>query len=378
MSDEQHFEHEIHERGVTLRLIEEKRGGLFGRKSQTAVTVNQWLDASGDIALPSIARLEAAIEDHEPGVTVLGDNDGFDLSHDFTASLTDSQARSLGLPDPVPFVVRLDSTGALIADDAVVSAKFLGSGGKQVFPRRVGCFLKDGDVYYRLPEHMYQLLLAVERISADATLDDRLDALAALRRQLEVLSPDLLSADKQLNGLKIAHAGAMSVQLADGLQFDPILYSREQADNAEEGDISERDQLLTPRQQAAFADAFRRRDGSKRTYLADDVFVYVDPALRVATSVVRRMQDAPEEERRRFVHSPHSFVRQELVDQGADEEFVDELVAASFVITEELSARVRELGLWKPPVLPFKEPAAQIGKPSSSEYVLATRRWSYS
>ena len=259
MSNPERFEYEINDAGIMLRLIGEERSGLFRGKSWTALSVSQWLDATGEIALPAIARLEAAIEEQEPGVSVLDDEGGFELSHDFAARLTDSQARSLGLPGPVPFVIRLDSTGALVADNATVALKFLGSGGRQVFPRRIGCFLKDGDTYYRLPEHLYLLLVAAEKISADSNLDERLDALAQLRAQLETLSPEAVSTDEQITGLKIAHAGAMSVQLTDGLQFDPILYGRDKL-RMLEGGISEQDQLLTPRQQAAFADAFRRRD----------------------------------------------------------------------------------------------------------------------
>lgn len=356
MSDHE-FCYSYNDDGVVLTLEKTSSGGLFRRSSTEQVESEKWLSVAGPELLSAVARIESALEDNEEGVEAVDQGRVLKLSHDFVASLSDAQAESLQLPGPLPYIIRLDSTGALIADDAVVSLKYLRSGGRAAHPIRQGCFLKEGTKIYRMPEHIYSIVGAVERIRDDGSLDDRLDGLSILRAHLEQLDDQAYSADQQIEGLKIAHGSALSIHLSDGegLQFDPIIYAKEQVDGVDADHISENEQLLTPRQQQAFAQAFRKRDGTKRTYLADDVFVYVDPALRVATSVIRNMQDAPIEERKRFIHSPHSFVREALLEQGEDEEFVDELVDSTFVITEELSARVRDLGIWKPPVIPFKE-----------------------
>lgn len=351
------FNYAIDDDGVVITLDQTSSGGIFQRSGTERLETGKWLDIAGPQLLSAVARIESALEDNEEGVEKADQDTVLKLSHDFVASLSDAQAASLQLPAPLPYTIRLDTTGALIADDAVVSVKYLRTGGRMAHPVRQGCFLREGPKIYRMPQHIYSIVGAVEKIRNDGSLDDRLDGLSILRAHLEELDNQAYSADQQIEGLKIAHGSALSIQLTagEGLQFDPILYSKDQLEGVDADHISENEQLLTPRQQQAFAQAFRKRDGTKRTYLADDVFVYVDPALRVATSVIRKMQDAPIEERKRFIHSPHSFVREALLEKGEDEEFVDELVDSTFVITEELSARVRDLGIWKPPVIPFKE-----------------------
>lgn len=351
------FSYSIDDDGVVLALENSSSGGILRRKSMERVETERWLSTAGPALMSVVARIESALEDGEEGIETADGGKLVRMTHDFVAQLSDAQAASLQLPPPLPYTIRLDTTGALIADDALISLKFLRSGGRTVHPIRQGCFLREGANVYRMPQHIYSIVDAVDKIRRDDSLDDRLDGLSTLRTHLEQLDHRAYSADQQIEGLKIAHGSAISVKLCagDGLQFDPILYAKEQIEGIDTDHISENEQLLTPRQQQAFALAFRKRDGSKRTYLADDVFVYVDPALRVATSVIRNMQDAPIEERQRFIHSPHSFVREALLEQGEDEEFVDELVDATFIITEELSARVKDLGIWKPPVIPFKE-----------------------
>lgn len=349
--------HVIDDRGVTLRMDELRPGGILRRSRKRTLGPGDWLNAGGPELLSAIARIESALEDEEKGVGLSSDGTQLTVSHDFVAGLSDSQAASLQLPGPLPYTIRLDSTGALIADDAIVTLKFLKAGGRKAYPKVQGCFLRDGNHVYRMPAHIYEIVRAVDKLKRDNSIDERLDGLSSLREKLNALSGDGFSADEQLQGLKIAHGSSLSIQLGagEGLHFDPILYSREQTEGSDPDYISEKEHLLTPRQQQAFSKAFRKRDGARRTYLADDVFVYVDPALRVATKVIREMQDAPIEQRKRFIHSPHSFVREALIEQGEDEEFVDELVDSTFLITQELSARVKDLGIWKPPVIPFRE-----------------------
>ena len=351
------FNYTINNDGIALMLEKEVSSRLFRRSKTETVKRHRWLGVTGASSMSAMGRIEAALEDGESGIALSDDEHSLQMSYEFVASLTDSQAASLDLPPPMPYTIRLDTTGALIADEASISLKYLRSGGRQAHPVRQGCLLKEGPAVYRLPQTIYAIVKSIEMIKDSSSLDDRLDGLAVLRQNLEQLDANSFSADKQISGLKIAHASALSIQLrADkGLHFDPIIYSKEQLKDRYSEHISESSQLLTPRQQDAFSQAFRSKDGSKRTYLADDVFVYVDPSLRIATTVIRQMQDAPVEERRRFIQSPHSFVKEALLEQGENEEFVDELVDSSFVITEELSARVRALGLWTPPVIPFKE-----------------------
>ena len=350
------FNYKMDDQGIVISLEDTQVKGLFKKKQVVPVKLERWLATGGSSLMSAVARIEAALEDGEEGVESVDQGESVKLSHLFIANLTDAQAVSLQLPPALPYTVRLDTTGALIADDASISMKFLGKGGKAIYPVIQGCFLKEGSATFRMPLHIYKLVQSVEEIRNHRSLDERLTSIAELRTVLTEISDDRYSVDEQIDGLKIIHGSALSIRIRDGqeLAFDPILYAKDDVDITD-AQITESQQLLTPRQQESFAQAFRIRSGAKRTYLADDVFVFIDPALRVATKVVRDMQDAPLDIRKQFVRSPHSFVREALISQGEDEEFVDELVDASFIITEELSTRVRDLGIWNPPIIAFKE-----------------------
>ncbi len=351
------FTYDVNDEGISLRCDEQYRAGLLRRIKTKHVDVSAWSKSSDMTTLAAMARIEAAIEDGDERVTISKNGLTINLGHSFVAGLTDSQARALSLPDPIPFTVRVETTGAIFADaNATVSVRFQKLGGKTVSPDIVGSIAKVGSKDYRLPAHIYQLLQLISKLQSNTCLEHKLEVLGEVKACIESITGGDISVGNSLQDIKIAHGSAVSLQLAPGesFQFDPILFdsseSRENTVGAEN--------LLTPRQQQAFSRAFRHRDGSKSSYLADDVFVYIDPSIRVATQTISKMQRAPADERRRFVSSPQSFIRDELINSGHDEEFVDELIDATFIVTDELSNRVKELGLWVPPAIPFKEHAA--------------------
>ena len=73
--------------------------------------------------------------------------------------------------------------------------------------------------------------------------------------------------------------------------------------------------------------------------------------LQKALQVVRQVQRAPSEVRRRFARNPQAYLKEAL---GAD--IPEAVVEHLFVETEQYSERVIDIGLWHPPVLPWIKP----------------------
>ena len=356
MSSTRDFQIQISDANVTIRLVE-KTSRILRPAKEESISIEQWpLEKAGQIS--AISRLESAIEANEPGVLLSDDRTQFILSHAFVASLSDAQAQALGLPSTTPFTLSLASTGALLKPETLISTKWLGTAGREVFPKRQGAFLSQGESRYRIPEAFYQVLEAAQKLAVETDLGERMTLLASVVDNLHQ-SGLHIDADQQITRMKIVHASSMSLDVrndAASVEFDPVLFGRDVTDEASDEVVVEASRtLLTPVQQDAFANQFRRQSSVNSTYLADGTYVLIDPALKVAANVVKRMQSAPVEDRHRFVRSPQSFIADELRDQGFDDEFVEEMAASALVITDQLSARVKEIGVWTPPVIPFQQ-----------------------
>jgi hypothetical protein len=186
-------------------------------------------------------------------------------------------------------------------------------------------------------------------------------ALARLQSLLPKSTQDQLSIDRYFSSFRVLHASAFSLDLkVEGhtFDFDPILFGRRATERsrAEDLPISEVKGLLTEHQQKLFATKrFRETDVVKPSYVIEQgVYVYLELALREAMTVVRRMQCADPETRKRFAQAPQRHLKEALSTILSDDD-VEQL----FIETEQYSARVIDVGLWMPPVLPWikKDPS---------------------
>ena len=158
-----------------------------------------------------------------------------------------------------------------------------------------------------------------------------------------------------LNSVRILHASAFSLQIPTdgvGFQFNPVLFSRKAVGRAQDDDrrLDEAENLLTPRLQAIFAgDRFKRWNEVRDCYAVDNgVYVYIDADLKKALNVVRRIQQADAEQRKKFIRFPHRTIKEQL---GSD--IASEAIEHLFVETEQYAENVIGLGLWEPPVIPW-------------------------
>ena len=336
--------------GIVLRLMQ---GNNIPR------LINDW---PADLKAKSIlllSRLEALCEEESFGVRRL--DDGYWIADNVFASLTSRQCLAANLPENIPYALQVKLSGPLVEPKSKASISWHSKSGTRVPGKEVGAIFFDGVNYFRIADPLYSLIAAADAFNEwdGNQLDDRLVLVSNLKSALENCVGEKLSADKALGLMKFSHASVVSLDVRvdkNGAEFDPIIFSKEVSDaNVESGQTFTEDQsLLTPEQQKLFAARFRSQSNTKSTYILEaGHYVFIDPSIRQVVSSIKQYQTKSPEERARFIKSPQSFIREDLASTGIDETTIDSLIKDVFVETDAFSKRVLEIGLWKPPVIPF-------------------------
>lgn len=333
--------------------------GYSSRNGEKAIPISDWPDAAKQRAISVLAKLEALCEEGDPRIQRT--TTGYVIAHEVIADLSEHQARLIGLPPNIPLELRLALSGPLVSERTRVQITWHNSSGLRVRGQEAKTIFFDGINEYRIPNPLYGLLCAADQFDAwdGNSLDDRLVLISNLKFALELCSGEKLSADDGLGTMRFSHASAVSLDVkisSGGIDFDPIMFSRQARDESINNGqvIAESQSLLSPELQKVFANQFRLQQQAKPTYVLErGHYVFIDPEIRAAVACIKKYQLKTPEEKARFVKSPQSFMREDLIASGISEEVADQVVASAFVETDGFSARVLEIGLWQPPVLPF-------------------------
>jgi SNF2 family DNA or RNA helicase/HJR/Mrr/RecB family endonuclease len=215
----------------------------------------------------------------------------------------------------------------------------------------MGSILQCAGQEYRLPQVLFQTVEVVEALNALDPADEagRFKLLA----ELPAHSPwqeSIVRKDGYLENLRMCHAAAFSLKFRTdeaGFNVDPQLYRAQTATRQQAGQaISEAQQLLPP----ALQDVFVRERFPKwpechdRYSLGDNTYVYLEPEVQQALSIVRKVQDAPIETRRDFALNPQRHLKEHLPE---------EVVERLFIVTEEYAERVTGIEEWRARKLPW-------------------------
>jgi hypothetical protein len=350
-----YFDHKIGPQGALLRLIEKSWAG----RSQI-VPVDDWATRMADQAFTGISRLLALLDDVDSSVERR--DDGILVDHATVASLTEPQALGLGLPPSVRVALQVETQNLITDKNFRVIGRWMGMGNRALRANREGAFLLVDGQMCRLPEPLFGLVEAMDAFAATDTAENdvRMARLADLQSLIGQATHQQVSLDTYFSSLRILHAAAFSLSLktaGGSFDFDPVFFGRRVVEHAKDGNtpISEAEGLLTEHQQEVFAtQRFRASDSVKPSYVIESgVYVHLDPSLRIAMAVVRDAQRGDAETRRRFAQQPHLYLKEAISETLSDGD-----IEHLFVETEQYSARVVDIGVWVPPVLPWikKEP----------------------
>ncbi|MBF0177257.1 MAG: restriction endonuclease [Magnetococcales bacterium] len=353
-----YFQHAVCPNGVRLERIEEK---WFKKR---VVPLSAWSEHPPASQLAVLDWIQARLDEENPHVVRLEGEEAIILDHGVVASLHAGHAKALGLPDPVPHILHLESRGAITDAAFRIDCVWMDRGRELHGCQRQGSILAEGTSQWRIPQPLFDVVEAVEPFRRGETQDDPI-RFAQLARIKDVLQNALADAaagkkigmDRHFRSIRMAHASAFSLRLQDGkdgITFDPILFTRRLRESSEDGDgeIAEAEGLLAEADQKTFIDQrFSANPECRDRYaLGDGSYVFIDPDCREALTVVRRMQQADPETRRQFARNPRPYLKEHLGDFWSESS-----IESLFIETEEFSERVTGIGEWKQEKMPLLE-----------------------
>ncbi|NBR33068.1 MAG: hypothetical protein EBT84_13130, partial [Sphingomonadaceae bacterium] len=266
------------------------------------------------------------------------------------ATWSETAATQLGLPTNAPLAFDIRLSGAMGKPGAQIGVRWL-QPGKTTTARDVtadGLWLNYQDKSYRIHSPIFEVLGLVDRFNQtrEASIDEQFRLWAAIRTALGDSGAEQLT-DGFLRSFRVITASALSFSIrtdARGdVQLDPVLLteSREASDGGPSTvrALSEADEELFPQR------LDQLREGVPAFPLSQGTYVVADEPLQRALSAVRKLRQSPAEQRKRAAMYPEAVIREMLG--------VEDSEPTVFVETEKFAERVRDVGEWSAPVLPW-------------------------
>ena len=348
-----HFQASPAFESVRFRL--QQTSGLL-RKRTDALPFATWSEHVSGSQVLALAQLTAWLDE---GMAASREYH-VDVPYAQVAKLSAAQAAALGLPPFVDLALHVETESTIDRPDFAIRAGWRTFGGQPVRGiDRHGAWLETPKGPRLLPDHLLELVEAIDGFGEDDTTDQ--DTRWRRWQRLRAALPDQddrnLDADPYLRSFTIAHASRFGLEPRPGgspLDFDPVLFAQvRQSANGEFGIddlIDMRKALLPPSDQRKFAQE-RFRQGAEvqgRHTLGAGNYLVLDRSLQQALQLVRDKERGNASEWRAFLRNPTGVLVETLGD-----DFDESTIEALFVETEGYSARVIDLGLWDPPVLPW-------------------------
>ncbi|MBF0627989.1 MAG: restriction endonuclease [Magnetococcales bacterium] len=345
---------------VIVRLIAK---GFLNRRQ--TIPFREWSDKAPPSSTSAMGMVSRILREHsgeeDPPLTIIEDGLGVSLSHRFVANLVEHQAIGLGLPPSTSLLLNVQNKGDIAQPTFEVTYRWMESSSATAFGVSVaGSILTHRRIPARIPQPLYSLIEAIDGYnSADIANDEvrfrHLSALQEIISERAANRPDV-QVDAYIRNTIIVVASSFSLSLhADrkGFQLDPVLFGRKLTEAWCESEgaarIIESESLLPENYQKKFVKRFQEWPECRDRYSLDlKYYLYIDPSLRKALHVVRKVQGADEKSRREFARNPQRHLKEMLAG-----EFDENAIERLFIPTEEYSARIVDLAIWEPTVLPW-------------------------
>ena len=364
-----YFTYEIADTGVELRLRE--RTKKFFSASEKTLSVSDWGDASSLAITMAVGLLHSIADEHSEKCHQLSTRDGYFLSYELIASFSELEAKALNLPSTLPYQLIIEERNAIGTPDYTVNWSLYKRNRPLQFKRK-GCLLIGYEEIYRLPSAFLNIIELIDQYneSGNSAFDPKIAFLVELKSLLPEDVNNQISVEGEISKIELRHAAAFSLKIAgskDSMSFDPVLFGRVTKEHATSGDdpIEEDEQLLRPNEAQNFAALFKRSPSVKATYLlGPGNYVFVDKSLRPALEVVKRAAKLSPEERIEFAKAPQKFIKEALAEKiegntDIEHELRAQEIDALFIETRQYSDRVKGMGVWVAPDLPWlkREPS---------------------
>jgi hypothetical protein len=301
------------------------------------------------------------------------------------AGFSDRELASAHLPEACPFVLELNAKGTIASPDFRFEFKWYRADRRRLGPVEIrGIELSSEGRRYVLTDPSYMLVKLVHdfNLLARTTLDERLVFWSRLC-ELTGLTFDSqlrLKPDRYLQNLRVirAHKFTLNLDVDNNNEFkiNPVLLTSGATNsNVDSGGASATtaspEMLLSPKQQTQFTNNFFSLSvGRTKCPVGDGTYVVFDDSVAEALTHIRDLRDADAATKRAFVSNPHGYLRERLHDSKGDytESFM-EAVENTYFETEGFSARVKGIGAWQKPTLPWVQAQTQGWLPPDKVHI---------
>jgi hypothetical protein len=319
-----------------------KDGFLLSNKN---LPFTQWHEGAPISMRAACATLTSLTED-DSLAKLLEDGKTFFLPYHNAAELPESEALVLGLPPRAPFSLSIQHRATLASPDFRFQYQLFQDGRPVISPRVVGCVVQVGSKSWRLSASHYCLIEGMNELNLKigGSLEERLLVFSRFEKFLSENARDAINVSGHLSSTHVSVAGAFSLRLSvkNGLfELEPVLHANSIVDEVCPPE------LLTPEQHAAFL--LNHKSGTGRYAVGSSHYLVVENDLQQALDLVAEIQQTSDEQQTQFFRNPRLFLREKY-----GESLTEETLDALFVETPQyLSDRVKGIGRWVPPVVPW-------------------------
>lgn len=258
----------------------------------------------------------------------------------------------MGLPELISHSLNIKCIDSPNSDNFKLTYQFINQQGQELPCFKVdGIFIEISRKVYILKQPFYSIVEKINLFNQSKfnNLEDKMFAWA----QIKALFSNDITSDKFLKEFTVYVPDAFtlkdSLDSSGELTFNPILYNKmNDIYGVEQVDI----QTLPEIYQQNFEKYFNKRDVSSAYALGQGNYTILSDNLRRTLKLVKKYKKCNVKDRKKFFSNPRIFLREEF-ESVLDEEKINDL----FIETDQFADRVREIGLWQPPVIPFLKQA---------------------
>jgi HJR/Mrr/RecB family endonuclease/superfamily II DNA or RNA helicase len=286
------------------------------------------------------------------------------IPHKEIAGLDTFELQQLGLPGQIPYTLSISGEGLLTDKKFKFIFYFVNHNFRPIVgTQRTGALLKVGSRQYIITEPFYSLLEGMENYNntPPENIEGRFLAWGMLKDQL----PDNILLGDYLKGIQIAKADAFTILPSINNVGEPdfevkLLCVSHKDKNPEfiKADENEFDDSFMPEvARDNFAQQFKDfKEAHTRYVLRGNWYVVIPRELGKMLTKVREVYDKEAKQRRSFIYNPRSYIK----NATDDENVADDIFELLFHESAEYSSRVKEIGLWEPPIIPYIPPLQKI------------------
>lgn len=277
------------------------------------------------------------------------------------SDVSDDIAKDLCLPKYADFVMHIKHEGLITRPDFKFSYEWQKDcrGRPIAGAKRVGCFLKVGSTYSRLPHDIYVITECIDKIKS--ILPDDIQGKLLEWHKIENHLPDetsrSITIDNFLSSTKVYLAAAFELtiqQTPEGIDFDPLLLSAKKSEDAEYDDNDiEFEKLLAPIDHEKFVSLFKNNNECRPNFtLGSGKYLILSNQLHQSLKIVHELKNSSIENKLEFLKNPRAV----FSERGIDDTTLDKIY----------SDRIEGLGDPRTKVIPWIKIEGQDWFPSEN------------